>query len=80
MGLQSRVQHVSGAPDQPPGAPILTSKDFPRLISAPFGQGFAVAPVSAALMLGVAAWASWLRGGRCVHDEAPTLELRTVGR
>ena len=52
-------------------AAILTSKEFfPQLISAPFGQGLAVAFIAAALMSAVAAWASWLRGGRYVHDES----------
>jgi MFS family permease len=57
-------------------AAILTSKEFfPQLISAPFGQGLAVAFIAAALMSAVAAWASWLRGGRYVHDESAA-ELR----
>ncbi|HEX7399219.1 MAG TPA: hypothetical protein VF302_05580, partial [Candidatus Limnocylindrales bacterium] len=47
----------------------------PQLISAPFGQGLAVAFIAAALMSAVAAWASWLRGGRYVHDESAA-ELR----
>jgi MFS family permease len=51
---------------------ILTSKEFfPGLIAAPFGQGLVVVFVAAALMALVAAWASWLRGGRYVHAEAP---------
>jgi MFS family permease len=57
-------------------AAILTSKEFfPQLISAPFGQGLAIVFIAAALMSVVAAWASWLRGGRYVHDESAT-ELR----
>ena len=50
---------------------ILTSKEFfPGLIAAPFGQGLVVVFVAAALMALVAAWASWLRGGRYLHAEA----------
>ena len=57
-------------------AAILTSKEFfPQLISAPFGQGLAIVFIAAALMSVVAAWASWLRGGRYVHDES-AVELR----
>jgi MFS family permease len=57
-------------------AAILTSKEyFPRLISAPFGQGLVIVFVAAALMSLVAAWASWLRGGLYVHDESAA-ELR----
>jgi hypothetical protein len=49
---------------------ILTSKEFfPQLISAPFAQGLVVVFVAAALMSVGAAWASWLQGGRYVHDE-----------
>ncbi len=52
-------------------AQALTGKEFfPRLISAPLQQGLAVVFIAAALMAIVAAWASWLRGGRYVHEEA----------
>jgi len=52
-------------------AAALTSKEFfPQLISAPFGQGLVVVFVAAAAMSVVAAWASWLRGGRYVNDES----------
>jgi MFS family permease len=57
-------------------AAILTGKEFfPQLISVPFGQGLAIVFIAAALMSVVAAWASWLRGGRYVHDESAA-ELR----
>ncbi len=60
-------------------AAILTGKEFfPQLIAAPFGQGLTVVFVSAALMSLVAAWASWLRGGRYVHAEAPAVERGVV--
>ena len=52
-------------------AQALTGKEFfPRLISAPLQQGLAVVFIAAAPMAIVAAWASWLRGGRYVHEEA----------
>jgi len=50
---------------------ILTSKEFfPQLIATSFGQGLAVVFVAGAVMSLVAAWASWLRGGRYVNDES----------
>ena len=53
-------------------AAILTGKEFfPGLIAAPFGQGLVVVFVAAAVMSLVAAGASWMRGGRYVHAEAP---------
>jgi len=61
----------------PPGqAAILTGKAFfPGLIAGPFGQGLGVVFLAAALMSLVAAWASWLRGGRYVHDELSVAAL-----
>ena len=57
-------------------AAILTSKEFfPQLISSSFGQGLVVVFVAGAAMSLVAAWASWLRGGRYVNDES-TAALR----
>ncbi|MGC8633271.1 MAG: MFS transporter [Candidatus Limnocylindrales bacterium] len=53
-------------------AQALTGKEFfPQLISAPLQQGLAIVFIAAALMAIVAAWASWLRGGRYVHAEVP---------
>ncbi len=60
-------------------AQVLTSKEFfPRLISAPFGQGVAVVFIAAAIMSVVAAGASWLRGGRFVHDDTAARNLEPV--
>ena len=57
-------------------AAILTSKEFfPQLIASSFGQGLVVVFVAGAAMSLVAAWASWLRGGRYVNDES-TAALR----
>ncbi len=50
---------------------VLTGKEFfPQLISAPFQQGIAVVFLAAAAMAVVAAGASWMRGGRYVHEDA----------
>ncbi|HEX3202707.1 MAG TPA: MFS transporter [Actinomycetes bacterium] len=42
---------------------------FPRLIAEPFQHGLAIVFLAALVMSLVAAAASWLRGGRYVHDE-----------
>ncbi len=49
---------------------LLGRKFFPALISAPFRHGLVDVLLFAAAMCLVAALASWLRGGRFVHDEA----------
>ena len=51
-------------------ARVLTGKEFfPGLISAPLQHGLAIVFIAAALMAVVAAWASWMRGGRYVHED-----------
>ncbi len=61
----------------PPGrAAFLTGQTyFPRLISDPFAHGLRIVFTAAALLCLVAAVASWLRGGRYVHQEGaePTI-------
>jgi len=42
---------------------------FPRLIAEPFRHGLAIVFLAALVMSVVAASASWLRGGRYVHEE-----------
>jgi hypothetical protein len=42
---------------------------FPRLIAEPFKHGLAIVFLAALAMSLVAAAASWLRGGRYVHEE-----------
>ena len=42
---------------------------FPRLIAEPFRHGLAIVFLAALVMSLVAAGASWLRGGRYVHEE-----------
>jgi MFS family permease len=44
---------------------------FPSLISGPFHDGLAVAFAFAIAACLVAAWASWLRGGKYVHQDGP---------
>jgi MFS family permease len=55
-------------------AAYLTGRSyFPRLISAPFMDGLRLAFGAAAVASVVAAVASWLRGGKYVYEEAPTV-------
>jgi MFS family permease len=49
---------------------------FPRVIAEPFQHGLAIVFLAALVMSLVAAAASWLRGGRYVHEE---LEAAGVG-
>ena len=42
---------------------------FPRLIAEPFRHGLAIVFLAALIMSVVAAGASWMRGGRYVHEE-----------
>jgi len=52
-------------------AAVLVGKEFfPQLISAPFIHGLRQVLTFSAVMCLIAALASWLRGGRFVHDEA----------
>ncbi len=61
--------HVLGALP-PTHAAYLTGKAFfPQLISKPFMHGLRIVFSAAALMSVIAAAASWLRGGKYVHDE-----------
>jgi MFS family permease len=54
----------------PDKAAYVTGKTFfPQLISSPFKKGLTIAFTASLLMCLVAAAASWLRGGRYVHDE-----------
>jgi hypothetical protein len=42
---------------------------FPQLISGPFMHGLRIAFTCSLIMCLVAAWASWMRGARYVHEE-----------
>jgi MFS family permease len=62
----------SGALDHLPSgnAKTLTGKEFfPHLMSGPFHHGLVIVFVTAALMMVVAAVASWAAGGKYVHDD-----------
>ena len=52
-------------------ANLTGTRFFPQLIAAPFQHGLAIVFIAAAAMSLVAAAASWLRGGRYVHEEQP---------
>jgi MFS family permease len=61
-------------PDQ--AATLTGTSFFPQLIAGPFRHGLAIVFLAALVMSLVAAGASWLRGGRYVHEEpesAPSL-------
>jgi MFS family permease len=55
------------SPDQ--AANLTGTSFFPRLIAEPFKHGLAIVFLAALAMSLVAAAASWLRGGRYVHEE-----------
>jgi MFS family permease len=54
----------------PADAAAVTGKRFfPNLISKPFLQGLRIAFTSSLIMCLIAAWASWMRGGKYVHED-----------
>jgi MFS family permease len=58
-------------------ASVLTGKAFfPQLISGPFIHGLRIAFTASLVMCLIAAWASWMRGGKYVHEEP---EVGTFG-
>ena len=63
--LGPSVHHLSAAHQQ-----YLTGRSFfPNLISGPFHDGLKVAFLFAIVACLIAAWASWLRGGKYHYDE-----------
>ena len=49
---------------------VITGKRFfPNLISGPFMKGLRITLSASFVMMLIAAWASWLRGAKYVHDE-----------
>ncbi len=50
-------------------ARLVSTSFFPSLIAAPFHDGVAVVSIFSIVIFLIAAAASWLRGGRYVHDE-----------
>ena len=68
--LGSSVHHLSAAHQQ-----YLTGRSFfPNLISGPFHDGLKVAFLFAVIACLIAAWASWLRGGKYHYDEGAEAE------
>ena len=62
-------------------ASTLVSKQFfPSLIGGPFKDGIVYVLIFAAVMCGVAAIASWLRGGKFIHHEAVFAHGHTPGQ
>jgi MFS family permease len=59
------LEHLSPAE----AANLTGTSFFPRLIAEPFQHGLAIVFLAALVMSLVAAAASWLRGGRYVHEE-----------
>ena len=62
--------HVLGALPAAAAHTLVGKAFFPSLIAAPFKDGIGDVLIFAALMCLVAALASWLRGGKFVHEEA----------
>ena len=62
--------HVLGALPAAAAHTLVSKAFFPLLIARPFKDGIVDVLVFAAAMCTLAALASWLRGGRFVHDEA----------
>jgi hypothetical protein len=56
-------------------ANLTGTRFFPELIAGPFRHGLAIVFVAALVMSLIAAGASWLRGGRYVHQELEAPEL-----
>jgi hypothetical protein len=68
--------HVLGALSSVNAHMLVGKSFFPSLISGPFKQGLTDVLIFAALMCLVAALASWLRGGKFVHEDAHTHGVR----
>jgi MFS family permease len=61
------------------GAALTGTQFFPTLISAPFKRGLGIAFTLSIVAYLVAAGASWLRGGRYIHEEGATFAARAPG-
>jgi len=62
--------HVLGALPAGAAHTLISKAFFPSLIAGPFKDGIVDVLVFAAVMCLIAALASWLRGGKFVHEEA----------
>lgn len=56
---------------------LVSNTFFPSLIAGPFHDGLALVSVFSIIIFLAAAAASWLRGGRYVHDEVEAVRLET---
>ena len=54
---------------------LVSTSFFPSLIAGPFHDGVVVVSIFSIVIFLVAATASWLRGGRYVHDELEAEQL-----
>ena len=72
--------HVLGALPAAAAHTLVSKAFFPLLIARPFKDGVVDVLVFAAAMCTMAALASWLRGGKFVHDEALAAHGRKAPR
>lgn len=68
--------HVLGALPAIDVHTLVGKEFFPSLIAHPFKDGIVYVLVFAAAMCLVAAFASWMRGGKFVHEEAHAVHVR----
>lgn len=61
--------HVLSALPAADAGKLVSKEFFPSLISGPFHDGMVVVLTFSIVMCLIAAFASWMRGGRYVHDE-----------
>jgi MFS family permease len=66
---------VLGALPPADAARLVSTAFFPSLIAGPFHDGVVVVSIFSIIIFLVAAAASWLRGGRYVHDEQEAQQL-----
>jgi MFS family permease len=71
--MQKLLGSAAAAHVTPAQFATITGKQFfPRLISGPFMHGLRITLVASMVMMLIAAWASWMRGGKYVHDDTAT--------
>ena len=68
--------HVLGALPTASAHMLVSKAFFPSLISSPFKDGIVDVLIFAATMCLIAAAASWMRGGKFVHEEAHAIHER----
>jgi hypothetical protein len=60
-------------------ATITGKRFFPNLISGPFMKGLRITLVASLVMMLIAAWASWMRGAKYVHDDRTDTPIDAAG-